>query len=191
MISPGFATSPSIPDPAPSGTEPDALAFPPPRSHPLKPLLPITSILVVCDGNHCRSPIAEILLRTALGGRVTVSSAGLAALQGEPPAREAERLMRELNLDISAHRGRQLTQEMAEAVDLILVMDHRQKRACERIAPAARNRIFLLGHWQPRSLQEIPDPFGVGPMAFQLAREQISRAVADWQSHLAHTQRSA
>jgi protein-tyrosine phosphatase len=147
---------------------------------PLKPLSTISSILVVCDGNHCRSPIGEALVRAALGEAMVIGSAGLTALLGLPPDPLAQALLAERNLDISSHRGRQLTPAMALASDLILVMDERQKADCERMVPSARGRVYLLGHWQGASFREISDPFQRGPEAFRKAFEQINRSVADW-----------
>jgi len=149
-----------------------------------------SSILVVCDGNHCRSPIAEALLKAGLGEGVSIGSAGLIAMEGLPADILARKVMAELGLDISSHRGRQLTGPLALASDLILVMDERQKRDCEQLAPSSRGRVYLLGHWQPASSREIPDPFQKGPEAFRQALEQISHSVADWIPRLVRTQRS-
>jgi protein-tyrosine phosphatase len=141
---------------------------------------PIPSILVVCDGNHCRSPIAEALFREGGGARVEVGSAGLTALEGVPPDETARMLLAEHGVDISGHRGRQFTPELALAADLVLVMESRQKAECERLIPSTRGRVFLLGNWRPEPGREIPDPFRKGPDAFNTALEQISRSVQDW-----------
>ena len=157
------------------------------------PFVPcFTSILVICDGNYCRSPIAKALLQAAVGAAgPRVESAGLTALEGLPPHPLAQKLMAEQGLDISGDRGRQLTLPIALAADLILVMDERQKRSCGQLAPSARGRLFLLGHWQPAARREIPDPSRGGSAAIYRSFEQISRAVADWVPHLVHSQRSA
>ena len=55
------------------------------------------SILTVCTGNICRSPLAEGLLRMVLGGLdVTVQSAGTAALVGEPMTEQNQRIAADL-----------------------------------------------------------------------------------------------
>lgn len=143
-------------------------------------LFALRRILVLCEGNHCRSPIAEGLLRSSLGPEVVVESAGLDALEGHPADAEAQRLMAERGLDISAHRGRQLTPDLALAADLILVMDRAQKAACELRIPSARGRVFLLGHWLPEPRQEIPDPFRRGPEAFRENLNHIDQSVTAW-----------
>lgn len=160
-------------------------------ANPLKSTPLIQSVLVLCVGNHCRAPIAEGLLRDALGPTIQVSSAGLQALVDAPPDPEATRIMMASGHDISLHRGRQLTPEMALCADLILVMDSQQKEWCTRFAPSSRGRIFLLGHWLSTPPQEIPDPFQQGPAAFHQVHETISQSVAAWVPHLLSEQRSA
>lgn len=140
----------------------------------------IRHILILCDGNHCRSPLAEALLRSLLPPDIRVESAGLQALEGKPADLEAQRLLEAHGLDISAHRGRQLTEEMALKADLILVMDLPQKAWCEQMMPSAMGRIFLLGHWLPSPPREIADPYQMGPAAFREAFEGIRQSVADW-----------
>ncbi len=137
-------------------------------------------ILVLCEGNHCRSPLAEALLREALGPTVEVHSAGLGALVNHPAHPEVQQILREQGLDIAAHRGRQFTPAAALNADLILVMDRAQKEACDRLAPSARGRVFLLGHWLPPGDQEIPDPIQLGPQAHRATHAHILRALASW-----------
>lgn len=147
----------------------------------------IHHILVICEGNHCRSPLAEALLRKALAPNIQISSAGLDALVGQPAHRETKALMAKDGIhlsDITAHLGRQMTTELALSADLILVMDHAQKMACERLAPSARGRVFLLGHWLPLNQQEIPDPIRGGPEAHLRAHDCIQRAIQPWLTRL-------
>jgi protein-tyrosine phosphatase len=152
-------------------------------------MLNIESVLVVCEGNHCRSPIGEALLRERSSGRLDVSSAGLGALVGMPPAPLAQRLMAERGLDISGCRGRQLTPAMALAADLILVMDERQKTACGLLAPRALARTFLLGHWRPAAEREIIDPFRASEEIFAAVVDQIDVSVNDWLPRLLPSRR--
>jgi protein-tyrosine phosphatase len=97
----------------------------------------------------------------------------------------------ELGIDISSHRGRQLTPQMACDANLILVMDSEQKEWCTYLVPSARGRIFLLGHWLSEPPVEIADPYGQSPDAFQRAFMDIQRSVLTWVSHLTPERRLA
>jgi protein-tyrosine phosphatase len=145
------------------------------------------SILVLCEGNHCRSPIAEALLREALGGGVTVESAGLGAQNGFGAHALAIQLMGEQGINLTSFRSRQLKPAMALKADLILVMDQNQKAWCERLAPGVRDRVFLLGHWLPPERQEIEDPFHKPNDIFFMVFQTICQAVAAWRDHLKAT----
>ncbi len=157
----------------------------------------IRRILVLCEGNHCRSPLAEALLRNALGPTIEVRSAGLGALVAQPAHEETRRLAAELGLDLEAHRGRQLSTALIREADLILVMDQAQKEACESLTPSARGRVFLLGHWlapkgqgtNARNIeiegQEIADPIQGGPGAHRQACDHIQGAIQTWLPRLA------
>lgn len=148
-------------------------------------MTPIRHILIVCEGNHCRSPLAEALMRSVLAPEVQVRSAGLDALLGHPAHRESLRLGADLGLDLSSHRGHQLTLELALSADLILVMDRAQQEACQQLAPATRGRIFLLGHWLGPAEQEIVDPIRGGGAIHEHTCKHIRRAIAAWLSRLA------
>lgn len=137
-------------------------------------------LLVVCEGNHCRSPLAEALFRRALPGSITVSSAGLAPRLGDAAHGEAVRWATTHGLDLSAHRGRAFTTELALAAELILVMDENQKRACEQMVPSARGRVFLLGQWLKAAEREVPDPMGNAPSDHDRAYDLVQACVESW-----------
>ncbi len=151
----------------------------------------IHRILIICEGNHCRGPMAEVMFRAVLPAELQVGSAGIGALEGWPADPEACRILEAEGLDASGHLGRQLTQEMLLAADLVLVMDLAQKAWCERMTPSLLGRIFLLGHWRPAGSQEIADPFRQGPEAFHVAYEAIRESVSDWLPRLVHEPRLA
>ena len=82
------------------------------------------TILFVCTGNVCRSPMAEGILRQAVQGRgnYRVISAGLGAMEGQPPSAYAVQAVRELGIDISSQRSRMLTPELVQDADFIFGM---------------------------------------------------------------------
>lgn len=157
----------------------------------MKPTPIFKSVLVLCEGNHCRSPIAEALLRNALPPEIKVESAGFNALVGFPPHPEVLRLMADRGIDISGHRGRQLTSPLALLADLIMVMDDQQKDLCSRMVPGARGRIFLLSHWLSTPPPDILDPLHKDQEAFRLVYEVIQHSVASWLPHITINQRLA
>jgi protein-tyrosine-phosphatase len=83
-------------------------------------------ILLVCSGNTCRSPMAEVILRGALEARgwsqVEVRSAGVAAYPGAPATDEAVRAAERHDLDLSDHRSTPLDRDLMGWADLVLTM---------------------------------------------------------------------
>ncbi len=127
----------------------------------------MTSILVICTGNICRSPIAEGLLRDALyrrfgDGSPEVSSVGTSGLEGSRAMPESVRAAAEMGIDIGDHVARRLTPVIADASDLLLCMatDHR-----DRLADGSDrdDRVFTLKELV-RLLEVLPVPApGAGP----------------------------
>jgi protein-tyrosine phosphatase len=120
----------------------------------------MASVLVVCTGNVCRSPIAEGMLREAFRRRLgddapTVASAGTAGWEGSPADPASISAAARLGVDISAHRARRLTAGHVEQADLLLTMaaDHREDVIA--LLPRASARTFTLKELV-RLLEELP-----------------------------------
>ena len=122
------------------------------------------SILLVCTGNICRSPLAASLLERALGERategITVSSAGTGAWDGAPVSEGAYLVGLERGLDLSGHRARLLTRELVEQADLILTMARHHRARVDELG--GEGRVFVLGEYAGREGDEaeVSDPFG-------------------------------
>lgn len=141
------------------------------------------NLLLVCIGNICRSPTAEILLRHHLQGRdgVQVASAGLHALVGHPVDVTAGQLLRERGHDPASHRARQVTSSMLVAADLILVMERVHLARIAREVPQVSGKAFLLGHWDKL---EVPDPYRQGRVAFERVYGLTEQGVSRWANHI-------
>ncbi|MFJ4292156.1 low molecular weight protein-tyrosine-phosphatase [Cupriavidus sp. NPDC089707] len=136
----------------------------------------IKTVLVVCIGNICRSPMAQGLLKQALP-EGDVVSAGLGALTGQAADPNAVDLMIHQGVDISGHRARQLDYAMVRRADLILVMDSAQRQEIQRLHPATTGRVFRLGEL---GRFDVPDPYRKPPPAFENALQLIQRGVESW-----------
>jgi protein-tyrosine-phosphatase len=126
----------------------------------------MASILVVCTGNVCRSPLAEGFLRAALEGRLgasapAVSSAGTAGWDGSPAMAESVAAAAERGVDISGHRGRALVPDDVDEADLIVGMSAEHRDAVVRLVPEAAGRTFTLKELV-RLLDALP---GIDPTA--------------------------
>ncbi|MGH8052672.1 MAG: low molecular weight protein-tyrosine-phosphatase [Stenotrophomonas sp.] len=140
-------------------------------------------VLLVCVGNICRSPAAEVMLRAAVSGRdLEVASAGLAAMAGRPMDATSKALLQEVGLDGSAHKARQIDDELLRWADLILVMELKHLDRIVAVAPHTTGKAFLLGKWQ--SEREIPDPYRQQRAAFEHVHGLIEEAVAGWCRYL-------
>jgi len=138
-------------------------------------------ILVVCVGNICRSPMAEALLRAQAPADVHISSAGIGALVGEAADPAAQALMAGRGIDITGHRARQLTPDMAGDADLILVMEQGHLQAVHAVAPASCGKVQRLGKWDD---MDIPDPYRKSPEYFARVLDSIELVVGQWSSRL-------
>jgi len=138
------------------------------------------SILVVCIGNICRSPMGERLLRQALPGK-RVNSAGLGALVGNPADPKSVAIMQTQGIDLTDHVAQQITAELVASHELILVMTERQKSGLESQFPSARGRVFRYGHWHGA---DVPDPYQLEAEAFQHAFDLIEQGTSAWAEKL-------
>lgn len=104
------------------------------------------TILAVCSGNVCRSPLAELLLRKGLASLpdVTVSSAGTIALVGQGMPDFGQAVARAFGIDPGGHRARQLVEQQVRESDFVLAMDREHRSAVAELHPRAARRAFTL-----------------------------------------------
>lgn len=139
------------------------------------------SILVICLGNICRSPVGERLLQARLPD-CRVASAGIAAMVGHPAeAQSAETALRH-GLSLEGHVARQFTPDLGAAHDLILVMEPGHMLHVARYSPQLEGRCRLFDHWT--GARGIADPYR-RPAAFHdRIFAQLEAAADAWAAQL-------
>jgi glycine hydroxymethyltransferase len=140
------------------------------------------TVLFICTGNVCRSPMAEGLFRHAVQnrGEYRVLSAGLGALEGQPPSPYAVQAVKELGIDISGQRSRMLTPELVQQADYIFGMTHSHIDTVMMLFPFAVEKTFLLREFDETLDQfekDISDPIGGSYEIYLTCRDQIEQGI--------------
>ncbi|MGF6769885.1 protein-tyrosine phosphatase [Paraburkholderia sp. GAS199] len=142
-------------------------------------------VLVVCTGNICRSPTAEIVLRAKSKGTQTqIESAGLAAavrLDMCPIAAEILRENGHIDFEEAGHRPRQLDGPMLHRADLVLAMERAQLQWIVTTFPETRGKVFLMSQWNGG--QDIADPYRQSEEMYRHVFALIERAAESWSRH--------
>ena len=146
------------------------------------------TILFVCTGNICRSPMAEYLLRHQLppGAPWTVSSAGMAALPGFAASPEAVQALREIGIDLSPHRSRPLSRELVDSAAMIVVMSGTHREQLKARYPNALDRVFLLKRFDAQSDGgDVFDPIGMPVEVYRAIRDEITASLPGLMAYMA------
>jgi protein-tyrosine-phosphatase len=146
-------------------------------------------VLMVCTGNTCRSPLAAALLERLIAvegpSGVTVSSAGVGALDGSPASEGAYLVALEAGLDLSAHRAERLRPELVREANLILTMSPSHVRRAAELGGSGK--VMLLGEYATGGAggEEIPDPFGGDVQAYRETLDNLTRLMVGVRDRLA------
>ncbi len=142
------------------------------------------TIVFVCSGNTCRSPMAEQIAKMILSRRLgaapdeladlgwNITSAGAHAGSGSPATAEARAVIRELGGSLERHRSRPATADLLLRADLVLTMTEALKQEILDTLPSLKGKVSRL---DPDS--DVIDPIG-GPMdVYRQTAEKIQRLV--------------
>lgn len=136
---------------------------------------------MVCIGNICRSPIAEVYLKH-LQPELSVYSSGLGALVGKPADPKSVALMESKKINLTDHRAQQINSILVSQADLILTMEQRHIDAIQNQFPESRGKVHLIGKWNNN--QEVPDPYKKDVKEFEVASAMIESGLEAWQKKL-------
>jgi protein-tyrosine phosphatase len=154
----------------------------------------LSSVLIVCTGNVCRSPLAEQLLRLRLDSqRFGVASAGISALIGEPMDEYAAEESRRRGGEPGGFIARALTAGLIASAQLVLTATLAQRDIVARSHPRSLARVFSLSEFVALDSGSIPDaarrrgsvrmtpaddvidPYGLSPAVHGASADQTDR----------------
>lgn len=149
------------------------------------------TILFVCTGNTCRSPMAQAMMNRKIAEKfgsknsnnelpIRAISAGVAAYGGEPASPGASQTIKKHKASLDTHLSSQLTREMVDHADIILTMGGRHKHVIVSQWPSAESKIHLIS---PEGA-EITDPFGAPLDVYERCAQQLDQHTDYWINQL-------
>jgi protein-tyrosine phosphatase len=143
------------------------------------------SVLFICLGNICRSPLAEAVFREAvrnegLTDRFDIDSAGTSGYHdGEPPDRRTSEVALSRGVKVTG-ASRRVTRADVERFDYLVAMDASNRAEVERLVASTESDrpVLLLREFDPRADGDldVPDPYFGGPRGFEDVHEMVDRS---------------
>lgn len=141
------------------------------------------SVLFICTGNTCRSPMAEGLFRKAVEerGDFEVLSAGVAAYPGDPANPETSKLLSGRGISLASFSSQPVTQELVEKATHVFAMTSGHLEALENLFPNYSDKFYLTCEFVEipgRGVgADVPDPIGMGRKAYEETAKTLDQAI--------------
>ncbi len=152
------------------------------------------SILFVCLGNICRSPIAEGVFRHLVSGRgledkFEVDSCGTGHWhEGQPPHQDSRKVAKKNGISLEGQIARQVTDEDFEQFDLLVAMDTSNLNDLKRMRGESKASIICLREYDHEEKDlDVPDPYYGGPKGFDNVFNIINRCCVQLLDELEET----
>lgn len=141
------------------------------------------TVLFICTGNICRSPMAEGLFRHSVqknSSAFVIKSAGVGAQNGLSPSENSVQAMSDINIDITDQRSQMVTAELVKEANIIIGMTQGHVDMVNLMFPEVTEKTFILGEFDqsiPLHEREIADPIGGSYEIYSLCRDQIKEGI--------------
>ena len=138
-------------------------------------------VIFVCQGNICRSPFAEAVLRARLpdlASPVSVGSFGMLPRPGRPTPDTGIAVADSKGIDLRAHRSAHLSRAEAAAATVVVVFDEINRRAILDRYPDLRAPVLRLGNFAPAPIGNIDDPINGDRPVYIAAYDAIETSVS-------------
>lgn len=147
------------------------------------------TVLIVCTGNTCRSPMAQVILDSMLrkkfslppqngplSGPVFVASAGVSAFPGSPASQGARAAAKARGLSLAAHQSSPVTRHAVEQADFVFAMTGTHRAAILQAMPEAESKVRLISG----GAGDVSDPFGGEQAVYDSCADQIEGYLQTW-----------